>query len=268
MFHYASAIFWGLLQPVNLVGLLLLASVVAGAFRWRITALLASSAGLLVLALAAWTTFGALLLQPLENRFSRPDPLPDDVTGIIVLGGGFEGAINLARGGYELNDSGDRFVEAAILARRFPNARLIISGGNGSVMLAGEGDADTAPRLLEALGVERGRIELEGQSRDTYENAVMTRRLVEPRPGDNWLLVTSAFHMPRSVNLFRKVGFDVIPWPVDYKTAGTENVGLAEDNVIDNLSNTTRGIREWIGLVAYWMTGRTDTILPPVDPIE
>jgi len=264
MFHYASAIFWGLLQPVNLVGLLLLASVVAGAFRWRITALLASSAGLLVLALSAWTTFGALLLHPLEHRFSRPDPVLENITGIIVLGGGFEGAINLARGGYELNDSGDRFVEAAILARRFPDARLIISGGNGSVMLAGEGDADTAPRLLEALGVERSRIELENQSRDTYENALMTRRLVEPRPGERWLLVTSAFHMPRSVNLFRKAGFEVIPWPVDYKTSGMEGVGLAEDNVIDSMRNTTLGLREWIGLLAYWLTGRTESILPPV----
>lgn len=263
MFHYASAFIWGLLQPVNLIGLLLLASVVAGAFRWHRAALLASSAALFIFVLAGWTTLGALLLHPLEHRFSRPDQVPEDIAGIIVLGGGFEGAINLARGGYELNDSGDRFVEAAILARRFPNARLIISGGSGSVMLAGEGDADTAPRLLEALGVERNRIERENQSRDTYENAVMTRRLVEPKAGERWLLVTSAFHMPRSVNLFRKMGFDVIPWPVDYKTSGTEGLGLAEDSIIDNLRNTSRSLREWIGLVAYWLTGRTDAILPP-----
>jgi len=265
MFHYASAIFWAVMQPVNLIGLFLLAAIVAGILHWRKTSLLAASAGLLVLAVAGWTTFGALLLHPLEDRFTKPDPAPAQITGIIVLGGGFEGAINLARGGYELNASGDRFVEAAILARRYPEARLIISGGSGSVMLEGEGDADTAPRLLEALGVERSRIELENQSRDTYENAVMTRRMVEPQPGERWLLVTSAFHMPRSISLFRKAEFDVIPWPVDYKTSGTETVGLAEDNLLDNLRNTSMGMREWIGLFAYWLLGRTDHLLPPVD---
>jgi len=262
MFHYASAIVWGLLQPVNLIGLLLAASILAGLLRWRKTALSASSAALLVLALGGWTSLGALLMQPLEDRFVRPDPAPDRIDGIIVLGGGFEGAINLARGGHELNRGGDRFVETAILARRYPEARIVISGGSGSVMLAGEGDADTAPRLLEALGVDRARLELENQSRDTYENSVMTRRLIEPKPGERWLLVTSAFHMPRSVALFRKAGFDVIPWPSDYRTTGQETFGLARDNVIDNLHNLTTALREWIGLSAYWLTGRTDTLLP------
>lgn len=264
MFHYASALFWALLQPVNMIGLLLLASVVAGFFHWRKISLIAGCAGLLVLALAGWTTLGALLLHPLEDRFTKPEPVPEQVAGIIVLGGGFEGAINLARGGYELNASGDRFVEAAILARRFPEARLVISGGSGSVMLAGESDADTAPRLLEALGIERSRIELENQSRDTYENAVLTRQMVEPKPGERWLLVTSAFHMPRSVSLFRKAKFDVIPWPVDYKTSGIETAGLAEDNLLDNLRNTSVAVREWIALLAYRALGRTYTLLPPV----
>src|SRR5690606_39389107 len=150
------------------------------------------------------------------------------------------------------------------LARRYPEARLVISGGSGSVMIDGEGDADTAPRLLEALGVEGSRTEQEDPSRDTYENAMMTRRMVEPQPGEQWLLVTSAFHMPRSVSLFRKAGFNVTPWPVDYKTAGTEGVGLAEDNLLDNLRNTTVGLREWIALAAYRLTGRTETLLPAV----
>lgn len=264
MFHYFSAIFWALMQPVNLIGLLILAALLAALFHWRRLSILAAGLGLFILVLSGWTTFGALLLHPLEDRFQKPDPVPEQVAGIIVLGGGFEGAINLARGGYELNASGDRFVEAAILARRYPEARLVISGGSGSVMIDGEGDADTAPRLLEALGVERSRIEQENQSRDTYENAIMTRRMVEPQSGEQWLLVTSAFHMPRSVSLFRKAGFNVTPWPVDYKTAGTERVGLAEDNLLDNLRNTTVGLREWIALVAYRLTGRTERLLPVV----
>lgn len=262
MFFFLSKIFWVVVQPVNLVGILVLAGIVLSLFRFRRLGLLLSSAGLVVLALGAWSSLGAVLLHPLEDRFPRPDPAPAAVAGIIVLGGGFEGAVNLARGGYELNASGDRFVETAILARRYPDARVVVTGGTGTLVLEGEGDADTAPRLLAALGVEPGRLVLENRSRNTHENAQFTRELVRPQPGETWLLVTSAFHMPRSVGLFRKAGFSVVPWPADYRTAGTETFGLAQDNTLDSIANLSIAIREWIGLAAYRLTGRIDRILP------
>jgi len=262
MFFYASKIFWFFMQPINLIGILLVVAIVAHLLGWRRLALLTVAKGLLVLALSAWTSLGALMLHPLEDRFARPDPAPARVDGIIVLGGGFEGSVNLARGGYELNDSGDRFVEAAVLARRYPDAKLVVTGGNGSLALEGEADADSAPRLLTALGVAPERLVLENRSRNTEENAAFTRDLVQPQAGQTWLLVTSAFHMPRSVALFRRAGFDVVPWPSDYKTAGNETPGLAQDNVQDSLRNVTTGLREWIGLLAYWGTGRIDSPFP------
>ena len=262
MFYYLSKLFWIFLQPINLIGILAFIGIVLAVAGWRRLSILSASLSLAILALGAWTTAGALLLQPLEGHFSRPEPAPEAVAGIIVLGGGFEGGINLARGGYELNASGDRFVEAAALARRYPGARVVVTGGTGSLLLDGEGDADTAPRLLMALGVEEGRLVLENRSRNTSENAVFTQEMVDPRPGETWLLVTSAFHMPRSVGLFRKAGFDVTPWPVDYRTAGNERFGPARDNVSDSLQNLTVGLREWIGLIAYRLTGRIDAIFP------
>ena len=262
MFHLASAVFWALVQPFNLIGLLIAASLLAALLSRRKLSIAFGAAGLLVLALSGWTTFGALLLHPLEDRFARPDPPPAHVDGIVVLGGGFEGAINLARRGYELNASGDRFVEAAILARRYPEARLIVSGGSGSVFLQGEGDADTAPRLLSGLGVEPERILLENKSRDTFENARFSFAMARPQPGETWLLVTSAFHMPRAVGAFRQAGFPVVPWPADYRTSGRERFGPAADNVLDSLANTNVAIREWLGLLAYRVTGRTASLLP------
>src|SRR5690606_23198947 len=116
-------------------------------------------------------------------------------------------------------------------------ARIVVTGGSGSLLLDGEADADTAPRLLSALGLARDRLVLENRSRDTYENAVFTRQLVNPQPGEKWLLVTSAFHMPRAMALFRKAGFDVLAWPADYRTAGNERLGLARDNASDSLQN-------------------------------
>lgn len=262
MFFYLSKIFWILIQPINLIGILVFAGLVLALFRFRRLGLLFSTAGLVVLALGAWSSLGAILLHPLEDRFSRPDPAPEHVAGVVVLGGGFEGAINLARGGYELNVSGDRFVEATILARRYPEARIVVTGGTGTLLLDGEGDADTAPRLLTALGVAPERLVMESRSRNTHENALFTRDMVQPQPGETWLLVTSAFHMPRAIGLFRKAGFDVVPWPADYRTAGTETFGLAQDNALDSLRNLSVAIREWIGLAAYRATGRIDAILP------
>jgi uncharacterized SAM-binding protein YcdF (DUF218 family) len=262
MFFIFAKIFWFVVQPLGALLVLLVLAVIALLLGWRRIGTGFAVLALLVTFVSGWTSVGAMALHPLENRFERPSPPPDDIAGIIVLGGFFEGAINLARGGYELNSSADRIVEAAVLARRYPQARVVVTGGSGSLLLDGEADGATAPRLLEALGIERGRMVLEDESRDTYENAVFTRDLVGPQEGETWLLVTSAFHMPRSVMLFRRAGFDVVPWPVDYRTTGEDSLGLSRNNVVHTLQTTGVALREWIGLVAYWVTGRTDAILP------
>lgn len=261
MFFEISKIFGFFAQPLNFSIFLLGLCVLAALLGWPRLSFVGMAVVFALLAISGWTSVGARLLTPLEERFPRP-AAPARVDGIVVLGGGLEGAINLARGGYELNSGGDRFVEAAILARRYPEARIIVSGGTGTLLLAGEGDADTAPRLLTALGVEPDRLVLENRSRNTYENAVYTRELVTPGPGETWLLVTSAFHMPRSIALFRKADFPVVPWPVDYRTSGTEGFGLFRDNPQDALQNTAVAIREWIGLLAYYLSGRTDEVFP------
>lgn len=261
MFFVLSKIFWFFLQPLNVaIVLLLLAAWLMARRRLRLAALIVSSVGV-GLILAVWTSLGALLLGPLEDRFPRPE-LPVRVDGIVVLGGGLEGQINLVRGGYELNAGGDRFVETAILARRFPNAKIVVSGGSGTLILEGEADADTAVRLFTALGIAPDRLILENRSRNTHENAAFTREMVKPQAAETWLLVTSAFHMPRSIALFRRAEFNVVPWPVDYRTTGSEGVGLFRDNANDSLQNTTLAMREWIGLLAYWLSGRIDSPFP------
>jgi uncharacterized SAM-binding protein YcdF (DUF218 family) len=261
MFFYLSKILWFFIQPVNLALFLLLAGLFAGWFGRRRLMGAGAASAFLILALSAWTSLGAMMLNPLEERFPKP-ALPQKVDGIVVLGGGFEGAINLARGGYELNSSGDRYVETAILARHFPMAKIVVTGGTGSLFSGSEGDADTAPRLFTALGIAPDRLILEDRSRNTYENAVFTRAMVTPRPGETWLLVTSAFHMPRAKALFDKAGFATIPWPVDYHTSGREGVSLFSDDAVSSLQVTTIAMREWIGLVAYWLTGKIDSPFP------
>ncbi len=266
MFFIASKLFWSVANPLNLTAILSAIGLGLLLVGWRRLATAAVAASFLVLFVSGWTSLGVMLLQPLEKRFARPASLPEHITGIVVLGGAFEGGINRVRGGYELNAAADRFVETAILARRFPEAKVLVTGGVGALFLEGEADADSAPRLLVALGVSPERLILENQSRNTYENAVFSKRMADPQPGETWLLVTSAFHMPRSMGLFREVGFPVLPWPVDYRTAGDEEFGLARDNGFDTLQSTAIALREWTGLFAYWFVGRIDEILPAPSP--
>ena len=261
MFFYLSKVFWLFAQPLNLSIVLLAAGLAAGFFGARRPLRWAAALAFLILAVSTWTSAGQLMLSPLEERFPRP-PAPERVDGIVVLGGGFEGAINKARGGYELNGGGDRFVEAAVLARRYPDARIVISGGVGELILDGEDDAAAASRLLTALGVAPGRLTLEGKSRNTYENALFTRELVTPRPGETWLLVTSAAHMPRSVAVFRAAGWTgIVPWPVNYRT-GTTWQAWYDAPFPERLGQFEWAFREWIGLVAYRLMGRTESLLP------
>lgn len=261
MFFAASKIFWLLAQPLSLTFLLGTLGFVLGFTRWRKTGRTAIGTGLVILFLSAFTTLGPLLLQPLESAFPRPAE-PARVDGIIVLGGGMDAEINEVRGGYELNRSGDRFVETLRLARRYPDARIVITGGIGSLDQDGEPEAEAGERFFEALGIAPERLVLEPASRNTAENAANTMTLIAPQPGEIWLLVTSAFHMPRSVGLFRKVGFEVTPWPIDYRGTGLEGFGLTGSQPAENVATTTLAMREWAGLLAYWVTGRIDELLP------
>jgi len=256
MFFVVSKIFWALAQPLALSLLFLMAGMVLlamGRKRLSMAALLFSA---MLIVLFGFTSFSSLLIEPLEDRFQRPAEMPAKVDTIIVLGGGFDARVSEARQNTELLASGDRFVEALRLAQIYPEAKIVVSGGFGTLVQEGETDAVIAQRFYSGFGVPSERLMLEGNSRNTEENAQMTRALVKPKEGDTTLLVTSAFHMPRSMALFRAAGMDVIAWPTDYRTTGAQEFGLDLVDPVDNLRVGTTAMREWIGLVAYKLTGK------------
>ncbi len=229
---------------------------------WRRSAVILPLLALILLGVSSLSNLGQLILTPLEERFVRPDPAPVAIAGIIVLGGGLAGAVNEARGGYEMEAAGDRFLEGAVLARRYPEVPLLISGGSGELIASGEGDAVTAVRLFGALGILQERLILESASRNTDENARFTANLLGAKAKEPWLLVTSAFHMPRSMALFRKAGVNVIPWPTDYRSPGRTRLRFGGRSAISALDELTLAMREWTGLTAYWLTGRIDQLFP------
>jgi uncharacterized SAM-binding protein YcdF (DUF218 family) len=261
MFPYFTRVFWIVAQPISMVALLLALGLLLMWFRRRRLAATSVALATVLLGLFSFTSFGYLALTPLESRFVRPAE-PARIDGIVVLGGGMDTGVNDARGGWELSRSGDRFVETLRLALLHPEARILIAGG-GSALLAGqEPEAAAAARFFVGFGIAPERLILEDQSRNTEENAVNAKAMGQPKPGETWLLVTSAFHMPRSVGLFRRADFPVVPWPADYLTTGREGVAIKLDEIAENLSISTLALREWIGLAGYYATGKIDALLP------
>lgn len=257
-----SKLFWNAVQPLSLVFLLGLLALVLIWFRWLRLAVGALSLSLLILFLTLYTTLGSVLLQSLEARFPRPGADPSDVSCMIVLGGAFETEVTTARGGMDLNQAADRFVEALRLAIRYPEASILVSGGDGSLSGVYEGDAAASIRFFEAFGISRDRLIAETTSRNTDENAKNSRELLSERNLGQCLLITSAFHMPRSVGLFRKAGVDAAPWPVDYRTAGDLSFALDFTQPTLNAQQMSTAVREWVGLAAYRILGRIDDVFP------
>jgi uncharacterized SAM-binding protein YcdF (DUF218 family) len=262
MFFIASKVLWFFTAPVNL----LLAVAFAGAAltvgrharAGRTTAVVAI--GLLIL--TGISPIGAWLITPLEDRFP---PAPAEMAapyGIIVLGGAIDPELGAARHQVILADGAARLTEAVALSRRFPQARLVYSGGSNSLTPSDYTEAADAAKLMIALGVDPARIELEKLSRNTDENARFTRDLVHPEASQVWLLVTSAYHMPRSMGLFRKAGFNVVAYPVDYRSHGGAGDWRINREPSRDLRLLDVAVHEWAGLLAYRLSGKIDALFP------
>ncbi|GGA82134.1 hypothetical protein GCM10011491_06920 [Brucella endophytica] len=262
MFFAVSKIFWLFAQPVTLLLVGLLVSILAIALGYRRLALAFSGITAIFLLLAGFTTLGSIMLQPLEDRFPPRPALPERIDGVVVLGGYMEGEVNASRGGHEVNRAADRVIETMRLARLYPEARIVVSGGEGTFFDASVADAISTRALFSDFGLTGDRFFFEEQSRNTLENAVYSRDVVKPKPGETWLLVTSAFHMPRSVGCFRQAGFPVIAWPVDYSTRTDTRFTFDLQNPSRNLTRVAVAMREWLGLAAYWLSGKIGEVLP------
>lgn len=250
-----------LLLPSNLIVLIGLFGLLLMATRLRHAGLRLAMASLFLLAVAGLFPLAAVLGHALESRFPPWDPVRGAPDGIVVLGGAISPELSQQHGEPVTGDDADRILVIAKLARAFPNARIIYSGGDASLSGDIMAEALFLIPLLDSFGIARERVTLESRSRNTAENAVFSKEIAAPKPGERWLLVTSAQHMPRAVGCFRRAGFPVEAYPVAWHT------GLKVDhrpilNIGGNLARLDSVTKEWIGLFVYWLTGRTSEFLP------
>ncbi len=261
MFFVASKILWFAAAPITL----LMAGALVGAWLvprrvgfFRALAFACSGALLFV----SVAPVGTLLIAPLEDRFPSPPADMPAPYGIIILGGAIDDEASAARGQAIFDEGAARLTEAAILARRYPAARLVYTGGSASLWGSNSTEALEGRKLLVALGVDPARVAIEDKSRNTDENARFTAALVHPQPDQTWLTVTSAYHMPRAMGLFRKAGFSARAYPVDYRSLGDARDWRMNLHPALGLRLFDLAVHEWIGLIAYRASGRIDEWFP------
>src|SRR5262249_10547383 len=258
MFFELSQVLGFFLVPSNIMVSLGLAGIAVLAIGHARVGRRMLVASIVLIAAVGILPIGSGLALPLEERFPRWDATRGAPTGIVVLGGGvIRPAISADRGEIVVGDTADRIIAAVELARRYPSARVVF---------VGKSEADFVIQFFEKLGVPRDRVIVEQKSRNTAENATFAKQLVVPKPGERWLLVTSAMHMPRAVGVFRKEGFAVEAYPVDYRTAGTKDQWTLSSALMGGIGIMDHAVHEWTGLFIYWITGRIAVPYPEPMP--
>ncbi len=262
MFFIVSKVFEFFATPTHL-GLFI--GVVGAALsftRHRRTGCALSGGAILLLLLMGFSPLAGLLAVPLETRFPPPPedaPAPD---GIVVLGGSVDESLSGALNRVTLSEAAERVTAPIALKRQYPAARLVFTGGTSALRESPYTEAETVRKFWREVGLDQGDVVYEEKSRNTFENAVFTRDVIHPKPGERWLLVTSAMHMPRSIGIFRKAGFAVVAYPVDYRTTGSLQLLTVPRHASHSLSLLEFATHEWVGLLAYWLTGKTDALFP------
>jgi len=261
-FFAVSKVLWFIASPSNLAVLLAVAALLL--CRWRRLSLTLLGAAAVLLVALGFTPASNYLIAPLEDRFPlfREDGRPVD--GIIVLGGSEVTDVGLARGVPAFDDGGERMIAFADLARRYPHARLAFAGGSSALLREGGGaESRMVRQSLPVLGIDPARVTFEDRSRNTQENAQFAKALLKPQPGERWLLVTSAWHMPRAVGCFRAAGFPVAAYPVDFRSPGPHgDMTVIRNRASENLFTADTAIREWVGLAVYFLTGKIPSLFP------
>ena len=254
MFFVLSKIFWILAAPSHWLGFLVLATGLCLLFGRPWLAGVFSLLSILILVLAGTSLLNGPMIRALENRYPRP-AWPAHVDGVLVLGSGFDVNILRRRHAPQANEGVNRLVAAMAVARHYPEARVVFSGGSAVLIGAENAEAVTARYVFGELGLEPHRLVLEPRARNTYENILFAKQLVKPRPGEVWLLDTAAIDMPRAMAVARKLDWPMIAWRSDFITAPTDN-GVDLFEVSGDLWLTDYAVHEWLGILAYRLSGK------------
>ena len=260
MSFYLSKILWLIVNPFNIFIFITLFTMFLYFINFRRLSLIIYLINFIFIALISFLPIGSYLTYIIEKEFHTNTKFPQQVDGILILGGATNPLLFKEFDQISLNGSAERLVESVMIIRKFEKAKVIFSGGSGIINRSDLGHSQVAKLFYKKIGVDINKIFFEDKSRNTYENIIYSKKIAKPKKNENWLLITSAFHMKRALLIAEKNNWKLIPYAVDFKNIKefklTPNL-----NLLSNLNSFQSGLHEWLGLVSYYLMGRTDKFL-------
>ena len=260
MSFYLSKILWLIVNPFNIFILITLFTMFLYFINSRRLSLIIYLINFIFIALISFLPIGSYLTYIIEKEFHTNTKIPERVDGILILGGATNPLLFKEFDQISLNGSAERLVESVMIIRKFEKAKVIFSGGSGIVNRSDLGHSQVAKLFYKKMGVDINKIFFEDKSRNTHENIIYSKKIAKPKKNENWLLITSAFHMKRALLIAEKNNWKFIPYAVDFKNIKefklTPNL-----NLLSNLNSFQSGLHEWLGLVSYYLMGRTEKFL-------
>ena len=256
MSFYLSKILWLILNPFNIFIFITLFSISLYFFNLRRVSLIIFLINFIFIAFISFIPIGSFLIYKIEKEHHSHIKIPEIVDGILILGGATDPLLFKEYDQMSLNDSAERLVESVMIIKKFEKAKVIFSGGSGVVNRPDLDHSQVAKSFYKTIGIETNKIIFEDESRNTYENIIYSKKIANPKINENWLLITSASHMKRALLIADKNNWKLIPYPVDFKNI--KNFKLIPNlELLKNLNSFQQGTHEWLGLISYYLMGRT-----------
>ena len=260
MSFYLSKIVWIILNPFNILLISILLGFLLSFLSNKTFSKIIYSLTFIFFIITAVMPTGKFMIYQLEKKFHVLESLPNKIDGILILSGATNPVLTKEYNQISLNDSVERLTESIQLMKKYSNTKIIFSGGSGLINNQKLTHSEVARLFFANFEITLENIVYENKSRNTYENILFSKKIANPKINENWLIVTSAFHMPRALNIAEKLDWKFIPYAVDFRVMKKFS-WKPTIKFLENISKFQTASHEWVGLVAYYWIGRSSKIL-------
>ena len=259
MTFYLSKILWIIINPFNLILFLVFFSYFSFLIKLKLISRILNILIISLFIICGFLPTGNYLNYLLEKKFHNMNVFPNVVDGILILSGATKPSLSKEHKQVNLNSSAERLVESVMLINKYPSARIIFSGGSGSINKNEPSHSDVAKKFYNNMNIPFSRIIYEQKSRNTYENILYSKKIAKPKKNEIWLLVTSASHLNRSIAIAEKLNWEFIPYPTDFNSSKKFYFKISL-NFLSNFNNFQKSSHEWVGIIAYYFMNRSSSI--------
>ena len=257
--YFISKFIWLFLTPLNFIIILFATGLLFSLINKKLLSKIFYIFSLMLFILIGIFPTGNLLLFKLEQYYQSPSIIPNNITGILILGGPTSVGLTVAHNQVSFNEAGERLTESIKIIRKY-NPKIIIFSGGSQKQTFNDSHSYVAKRFFSEMGIDVSQINFEFKSRNTYENILFSKKIAHPKKNEKWLIITSSFHMKRAMNIAEKIEWNFTPYPVDFRSGNKFTSFKPSFSLLENFNSFNLAFHEIVGLISYYMLGRTNKI--------